>query len=538
MTLKPVLFLLACAALGLPAANATTYNFQRVVPTLVVDSGIPPAPLAQWQTTVLDFAGVPVGSSTTKTAVLKNIGTAPGDFSSLSNLTAGVQANTSACTSVAPNSGCTVSFTYAPTAMSPLAISGVVPAGVASDNQLALSGVGLLTAGSLTAGSLDFDPLNVGSVSNVKTVALTNSGNTPLSVGLLSFTGPFTAETDCGNSLAAGSLCHINVRFAPSAVGSATGEVTLQSAVGTQTVTLTGTGTAAMLAFEDSLGATVAQLNYSAALGTSAAPQTVYVKNTGNANLTVGAVTVPAPFALQSNGCSTVAPGARCALSITFTPAAQTSYSVLVSVASNALSSGALTLSGTGGAPNYAILSLSTAKVPSGGTLSADKLTLTPAGGGSQILVATNLAGKTSGKWYFEVSMSNVGCSFCEFGIMPASAIGTVTSGGSVAPVGSAYYFSGGGGTGGGIAKGVNSWVATGLGQSSNTPLGVALDLDNRQVTFKLATQSYGPYSLASPVGTAYVPFVTSWGSNSVTANFGQKAFSRGVPTGYNAGWY
>ncbi len=536
---KSLLILVACAVSAAALAETTSYHYQKAVPQLVVDSGIPPAPLAKWASPLLEFSGVPVGSSATRTVALRNVGTAVGNFSQMSGLPEGLQADASSCATVAVGAECLVRFTFTPSGMTAMSAPSVSPFGSNHENVLAVSGLGLLTAGSLSTSSLQFADQLVGSTSAVQTVGLTNAGNTPLSVGQLSVSGPFLASTDCASSLAAGSLCHINVQFKPVSSGSFEGVVTLQSSAGTQTVALTGSGVAAVLGFEDALGSSLAQLTYSTALGTTAPAQTLYVKNKGTAPLLVSSVSAPTPFAVTSSSCSAaLAPGARCPVSVSFTPAAQTTYSLPLSVASNALTSAALTLNGTGGPPSYAILSLATAKVPTNGTLSADKLTLSPTGGGNQILVSTNLAAKTSGKWYFEAYFSNIGCTFCELGVMPASAVGAVVSGASVSPVGYAYTYSGGGGSGGGIGNGMNSWVATGLGQTSGTRIGVALDLDAHQVTFKLSGATYGPYNLSSPRGTAYVPFVTTWGSYTMTANFGQSAFVRGVPAGYNAGWY
>ncbi len=532
-----ILALFAACLTVVCSAHAASYEMKRAVPTLVVDSGVAPSPLAHWQSTTLDFSGVPVGSSATRSLVLSNVGTAPGNFSQFSAPVAGLQVDASACAQVAPGSSCNVTLTYAPSGMTALAAAGLAPVGPAHDNLLSITGTGLLSSAALSTASLSFVGVDLGSTSSVQTVALTNSGNTELAVGQLNVTGPFTADTDCASALAVGTLCHINVRFVPEASGNATGAVTLQSAAGVQTVALSGTAVTATYAFEDTAGNAVAQLDFSTPLGTAAASQTVYLKNTGTASLSVSSVAAPAPFMLAANSCNSVAPGARCALSVSFTPSAQTSFARTLSVTSNATSGATLTLNGTGAAPTYALLSASTAKIPANAGLSADKLTLSAIGGGTQVLVSTNLAGKTSGKWYFEVTPSNSGCTFCEAGVMPASAIGTATNGGA-SPVGYAYYFSGAGGTGGGISNGTNSWLATTVRHTSGTPVGVALDLDARQVTFKLSGGTYGPYNLGSPVGTAYVPFVSAWGGYMMTANFGQTAFVRGVPAGYTAGWY
>jgi hypothetical protein len=83
------------------------------------------------------------------------------------------------------------------------------------------------------------------------------------------------------------------------------------------------------------------------------AAQTVTLSNTGGALLSISAITVggqnPYAFA-QSNTCGTsVAAGANCAISVTFTPNAPGTFSASLSVADNAGGSPqTVGLSGTG----------------------------------------------------------------------------------------------------------------------------------------------------------------------------------------------
>jgi hypothetical protein len=59
-------------------------------------------------------------------------------------------------------------------------------------------------------------------------------------------TGPFTESNNCGTSLAAGASCTVGVAFAPSAAGSATGTLSVNSSApgSPLTVALSGTGVA------------------------------------------------------------------------------------------------------------------------------------------------------------------------------------------------------------------------------------------------------------------------------------------------------
>jgi len=92
----------------------------------------------------------------------------------------------------------------------------------------------------------------VGTTSGARTVTLTNTGSVILSITSLAVTGTnasnFAQTNTCGSSVAAGANCTINVTFTPAASGSRTAAVTLtDNAPGSpQTVSLTGTGTAAV----------------------------------------------------------------------------------------------------------------------------------------------------------------------------------------------------------------------------------------------------------------------------------------------------
>jgi Beta-propeller repeat/Protein of unknown function (DUF1573)/Abnormal spindle-like microcephaly-assoc'd, ASPM-SPD-2-Hydin len=91
--------------------------------------------------------------------------------------------------------------------------------------------------------------------------------------------------------------------------------------------------------------------------GTTSAPQTMTLTNTGNTSLTVNNVTITGPnsgdFA-QTNTCSTVLPQATCAITVTFTPSISGTETANVSITDNAPGSpqlGALTGNGIGNGP-------------------------------------------------------------------------------------------------------------------------------------------------------------------------------------------
>jgi hypothetical protein len=96
--------------------------------------------------------------------------------------------------------------------------------------------------------SLNFGNQKVNTTSVAKTITLTNSGTTTLTLGALSISGEFAiaSGTTCtnGGSVAAGASCKINVTFTPKAKGTRTGTLTITDNAqnSPQTAALSGTG--------------------------------------------------------------------------------------------------------------------------------------------------------------------------------------------------------------------------------------------------------------------------------------------------------
>ncbi|GIH15068.1 discoidin domain-containing protein [Rugosimonospora africana] len=100
------------------------------------------------------------------------------------------------------------------------------------------------------------------------------------------------------------------------------------------------------------------------AIGTTSAPRTVTVTNTGGSAAAISSITASAHFA-QANTCGTaLAAGASCTVTVTFSPAAAGAANGSVAIASNAANSPttiALSGTGTGTATNLALAATMTA---------------------------------------------------------------------------------------------------------------------------------------------------------------------------------
>jgi len=201
----------------------------------------------------LTFAGQLVGTtSVSQPVTLSNTGTAALTITSITTTTD--FGETDNCMgSVAASGSCTINVTFSPTATGPL--TGMLTItdnsnGVAGSTQtVSLSGTGTAPGVSLSSASLTFPAQISGTTSAAQTVTLTNTGSASLTFTAIGITGPFaiaTSGTTCStsNPVTAGLTCTVAVSFAPTAVGSASGNLSFtDNASGSpQTVGLTGTG--------------------------------------------------------------------------------------------------------------------------------------------------------------------------------------------------------------------------------------------------------------------------------------------------------
>ena len=108
--------------------------------------------------------------------------------------------------------------------------------------------MGTGTVVQLTPMNVNFGNQRVGTTSPPRTVTLTNTGSTSLSIHGIAVTGvnfgDFVETTTCGSSLPAHTSCAIQVRFLPAATGAREAFLRVRDdgGGGTQDVELRGTG--------------------------------------------------------------------------------------------------------------------------------------------------------------------------------------------------------------------------------------------------------------------------------------------------------
>jgi hypothetical protein len=206
-------------------------------------------------------------------------------------------------------------------------------------------------------------------------------------------------------TLAAGSTCTISVTFDPQSLGSLPGTLTVtdNASNSPQTASLSGTGTAPAAPIAS---LTPSTLTFASTTGTASAAQKATLSNTGNAALSITEITLtganPSDFAQTNNCGNSLAAGATCTISVTFTPPSATSFTASLSVADNAAGSPQTSsLSGTGTAAtgDFSLAATPGAQsVTAGGTATYNvTVTTTPAGDVFNSAVTLTASGLPSG---------------------------------------------------------------------------------------------------------------------------------------------
>ncbi len=254
-----------------------------------------------------------------------------------------VSGNTCNGTAIAPGATCSVTIIFTPSIVGPeSATLNFADNASTSPQTVTLSGTGLTAPPvTLSPSGLVFPLQSTGTTSTAQAVSLTNKGGSPLtitSITVYSLSASFSETNTCGSSVAAGGSCMINVVFAPTAVGSLDGTLSVadNGPNSPQTASLTGTGAAPVASVSPISVAFGGQI-----IGKASGAETITVSNTGNADLTIFSVAISGAnagdFAIVSSGTTCVAndtltAGSSCAVSVVFTPAASGTRSATLTI--------------------------------------------------------------------------------------------------------------------------------------------------------------------------------------------------------------
>jgi parallel beta-helix repeat protein len=204
-----------------------------------------------------------------------------------------------------------------------------------------------------TPSALNFGSVATGATSAAQTVTVANPTGSAAAVSSIAASGDFAQTNTCGSSIAANGSCTVSVTFKPTATGSRSGSLTVNAGGVTNTVSLSGTGTAP----GPVLNASPASLNFAGTVvGSSAAAQSITVTNSGTTTATVSGVAVTGDFS-QTNNCSSIAVGASCTVNVGFKPTtggSRTGTLTVTSDANNSPTTAALTGTGIDSSTNIA----------------------------------------------------------------------------------------------------------------------------------------------------------------------------------------
>jgi len=312
------------------------------------------APQLSLSTSAVNFGSVSVGSTGSSSLTISNTGTADLTVSllTLSGADFGISGIATPKT-ISAGQNAPVTLTFKPTLAG--AVSGSLT--ITSNDPTTPSAVVSLTGtGSSTAvGQLSPNPasVNFGNISTgsnaSQQITLTNTGNAAATVSSITVSGTGFSLTGVSTpaTVAPSQTLSFTAKFAPTAVGNATGTVTVTSNAGGSplTISLSGAGVQAGLSI------TPSSYDFSSVVDGQTKTQAFTLTNNGTATLTISSVTAGGTGYSVSGLTTpaTVAPGQSTSVTAQFSPTTAGSLSGAISIASNAPGSPAtVSLTGTG----------------------------------------------------------------------------------------------------------------------------------------------------------------------------------------------
>lgn len=314
------------SVVGAIAGAITFTDGVATSPQLVALSGTGVLPL-KFKPATLSFGSVAVGHTSAKSVTVTNEEKTAISLSPAASADYSVTGGTCA-PSLAAGASCTITVTFAP------ASSGTIDGGLAITTGAAFSPQIVGLSGTATGGpaapltfspaTLTFAKTGIGVTSAAKTVTVTNSSASSVTIDSISGSAAFSVagsgSTPCGGALAASAKCTLAVTFSPDYTGSTKGgvAVTTSGAGSPQVIDVTGTG-----AIPVTLAPTGLAFG-TQSVGTTSAAKTVTLTNSSGGTLTISSIATSGDFSWTPSGkdpCGgSVAAGAKCTFSVTFTP--------------------------------------------------------------------------------------------------------------------------------------------------------------------------------------------------------------------------
>ena len=319
--------------------------------TTQLDAVTPPSANVSVSSSSLSFGDVGVGTtSPSQSVTITSTGAVPyqiNSFGSTPNCQANAFCSTAdflcstdcatAPTSYAANASCHITASFAPNSTGPqTATIYICDNAFGSPRSIALTGNGIpAPALTITPSTVDFGNVLVGVRSPAATFTVNNPGTQPANIGTISTTGEFQLDfVGCGTVVPAGGSCTIRVIYAPTVGGRADGWLVIPDATSTaQTrANLLGTGVQeAHLNFVESVNLGSYTVN------TPPISTNVLLGNSGNAVVTLDAMTADPPFTVDSDCPLNLLPGIACTVRIGFATSQVGDYHGTLTIPSNAV---------------------------------------------------------------------------------------------------------------------------------------------------------------------------------------------------------
>jgi hypothetical protein len=379
---------------GALTATLTVQGSDGAAPATVNLSAtaVAPAPQISLSSTSVQFGTVGLGSTSNLNVTISNTGTADLTISVVSLIGAefSVSGITTPKTFTAGQSA-PVTLTFKPIVGGAAAATLTITSNDAVNptTSVALTGTGSNAA----FGQLQANPASVsfGSVSRgsnaTQQVTVSNTGTDAVHISGIAVTGAGFSANGIATpfTLNAAATAILNVAFAPTAGGSASGSVTVTSDATNSPLTFSLAGTGA----QPGVSVTPGNFAFGNVVDGQTKSQTLTLTNTGSAALTISQVSVSgAGYSLSGLVTpSTVAAGASTTFSATFAPTTAASLPGTITITSNAPTSpSTVALTGTGVAGTV-ILSANPTSLTFGnvnsGVASSKSVTLTNSGTGN-----------------------------------------------------------------------------------------------------------------------------------------------------------
>jgi hypothetical protein len=325
---------------------------------------------------------------------------------------AGDFAQTNNCgASLAAGATCTINVAFRPASSGARAATMAIASSNPTALAVSLTGTGVAPAISPDNNAYQFGSITVGTTSAPQTMTLKNVGNAPLIINGFGLSGgntlDFASTSTCpigGTGLPVGITCTVSMTFTPKAIGSRSSILVVSSndpVTPALNISLSGVGTQSVAALSATSLTFPVQL-----VNTTSAVQTVTLSNTGNIAFTLTSIVAAGANAgdYTANytcpiGGAGLAPGANCAINVTFRPLAAGARSATVNVVTtaNLNPTPTIALSGTGTQVNISTQALTFAPQVVGTNSASQQVTLTNTGPAVLAITPIAIAGTNPG---------------------------------------------------------------------------------------------------------------------------------------------